>query len=194
MLSSVGRAFHDVGVGALIGGNLFARIAMHPALAEISDERERGRVLNRSWRSYGTVNSLALGAVVVGWAGARLDEASPRMLSGRERDLAIAKDVAVAAVAVTGVASAVVGVRFAGSAPAGAVPMETGDRASARASEDATRRKQWLNAMGAAHLFSAVGLAAVNAGLSQTNFRRPPARRLLRRRYGDRGLGRYVFG
>lgn len=183
-LSSLGRGLHDVGVAALIGGNLFARTAMHPALAEISDERERGRVLNRSWRRYGKVNTIALGAVVAGWAGARLDEASPPMLSGRERDLALAKDAAVASVAVTGVLSAVLGIRFSSSEPAGAVPMETGDRTSPQASHTAARRKRWVNAMGAAHLLSAVGLAAINAGLSQANFRRPPARRLLRRRYG----------
>ena len=183
-LSSIGRAAHDIGLAALIGGNLFARIAMHPSLAEISDERERGRVLNTTWRRYGTVNLIALATVVAGWAGARLDEASPRMLSGRERDFALAKDGAVLLVAVTGIAVAVQGMRFARSEPGGAVPLETGDRTSARASEVAARRKRWVNVLGSAHLASALGLAAVNAALSQTGFRRPPARRVLRRRYG----------
>lgn len=183
-LSSIGRAAHDIGLAALIGGNLFARIAMHPSLAEISDERERGRVLSATWRRYGTVNLIALATVVAGWAGARLDEASPRMLSGRERDFALAKDGAVLLVAVTGIAVAVQGMRFARSEPGGAVPLETGDRTSARASEVAARRKRWVNVLGSAHLASALGLAAVNAALSQTGFRRPPARRVLRRRYG----------
>ena len=151
-LSSVGRAGHEVGLGALIGGNLFARVGMHPSLSEISDERERGKVLNRSWRRYGTVNLVALGAVVGGWAGARVDEASPRMLSGRERALAIGKDVAVAAVAVTGIAAAVEGMRFAGSEAEGAVPLETGDRTSPDASTTAARRKRRINAIGTAHL------------------------------------------
>jgi len=183
-LSAVGRASHEIGIGALIGGNLFARTAMHPSLTEISDERERGRVLNRSWRRYGTVNSIALAAVVAGWAGARLEEARPRMLSGRERRLAVGKDLAVAAVAVTGVASAVLGVRFSADAPEGSVPMKDGDHTAAEASDEAARRKRWLNRVGAANLASAVSLAAINASLSQTNFRRPPVRRLLRRSYG----------
>jgi len=183
-LSAVGRASHEIGIGALIGGNLFARTAMHPSLTEISDERERGRVLNRSWRRYGTVNSIALAAVVAGWAGARLEEARPRMLSGRERNLAVGKDLAVAAVAVTGVASAVLGVRFSADAPEGSVPMKDGDHTAPEASDEAARRKRWLNRVGAANLASAVSLAAINASLSQTNFRRPPVRRLLRRSYG----------
>lgn len=182
-LSSLGRAAHDVGLGAIIGGNLFARTAMHPALADISDERERGVVLNRSWRRYGTVNLLALGAVVGGWAGARADETSPRMLSGRERDLAVAKDVAVAAVAVTGIAAAVEGMRFAGTEPKGAVPLEDGDHTAVGAKAESARRKRRVSAVGVAHLLSAVGLAGINAALSQAGFRRPPARRLLRRNY-----------
>lgn len=183
-LSSIGRAGHDIGLGAIIGGNLFARVGMHPALAEISDERERGRVLNRAWRRYGAVNLVALTAVVGGWAGARADEARPRGLSGRERSLALAKDGAVALVAVTGIAAAAQGMQFAGSEPGGAVPLETGDRVSAHASESAARRKRRINAIGTAHLASALGLAVVNAALSQAGFRRPPVRRVLRRRYG----------
>ena len=183
-LSSLGRAGHDIGLGALIGGNLFARMAMHPALTEISDEGERGKVLNRSWRRYGTVNLVALGAVVGGWAGARADEARPGGLSGRERGLAVAKDVAVAAVAATGIAAAAQGMRFAGSEPDGAVPLETGDRTSAAASATAGRRKRRINRIGSAHLVSALGLAGINAAMSQAGFRRPPVRRVWRRRYG----------
>ncbi len=46
----------------------------------------------------------------------------------------------------------------------------------------AKRRKQRLNALGAASLAAEVALVGVNAALGQQNFRRPPARRLLRRR------------
>jgi hypothetical protein len=182
-LSSLGRAGHDVGVGAMIGGYLFARAAMHPALTEVSDERERGKVLNRSWQRYGPIDLASVAAVVIGWGGARLDEASPRMLSQRERKLALAKDVAVAAVAATGIAGAVEGNRFARSQPDGAVPMESGDRTAAAAPDAAHAHKRRVNALGIAHLASAIGLAAINASLAQANFRRPPARRLLRRRY-----------
>ena len=183
LVSSLGRAAHDTAVGALVGGNLFARLAMHPSLAHISDPRERGKVLNHSWRRYGTVNSAALAAVVLGWGGARLGEARPSLLSPRERRLALAKDAAVGVVAVTGIASAATGMRFARTAPDGAVPMQTGDVSSEGAGEEAQRLKKALNVLGSLHLASAITLAGVNAALSQANFRRPPARRLLRRRY-----------
>src|SRR3954465_7906701 len=71
-ISSAGRAAHDISLGALIGGNLFARTAMHPSLALVTDPRDRGRVVNTAWRRYGVVNSLALSSLVAGWLPARL--------------------------------------------------------------------------------------------------------------------------
>jgi hypothetical protein len=84
-VSSVGRAAHDAGLAALLGGNLYGRLAMHPSLGEISDSSERGKVLNHAWRRYSWVNSLSLLAIVSGWAGARAGEARPGQLSARER-------------------------------------------------------------------------------------------------------------
>jgi hypothetical protein len=182
-ISSAGRAAHDVGLAAMLGGNLFGRVAMHPALARVSDERERGEVLNNAWRRYGTVNSLGLAAVLAGWAGARLGESQPQYLNDRERTLATAKDVAVGAVALTGVASAIQGVRFARACPDGAVPMDDGTSTNADTPAGAVRQKRMLNILSAASVVSEVALAAINASLAQANFRRPPARRLLKRSY-----------
>src|SRR5919199_838229 len=116
-LSQVGRAAHDLGLAGLLGGNLFGRLALHPSVTTISDEADRGRVVNAAWRRYGTINSLSLLAVIAGWAGARADEAGDRRLSPAERRLARAKDVLVAGVAVTGLATAAEGIRFAKRAP-----------------------------------------------------------------------------
>jgi hypothetical protein len=182
-VSSAGRAAHDLALAALIGGNLFGRVAMHPALADVSDTSERGRVLNRAWRRYGTVNSLALATLVAGWLPARLNETRPRWLSRRERGLATAKDVAVGAVALTGLASAAGGVGFAQQAPGGAVPMQSGRDPAPDTPTTAARLKHVVNALGALNLAAEVSLLAINAALAQTGFRRPPLRRVLRQRY-----------
>lgn len=182
-ISSAGRAAHDLALAALIGGNLFGRVAMHPALADIGDTSERGKVLNRAWRRYGTVNSLALVTLVAGWLPARLGEAHSRWLSPRERGLARAKDVAMAAVVATGLASAASGVGFSQQAPEGAVPMSSGHDPAPETPACAARIKQLVNALGAANLAAEVALLATNSSLAQANFRRPPLRRLLRRRY-----------
>lgn len=178
-LSQVGRAAHDVGLAGMLGGNLFGRLALHPSVTEIADKTERGKLVNTAWRRYGTVNSLSLLAVVGGWAGARAQEAAPDQLSPAERRLAVAKDVLVAAVAVTGVATAVEGIRFSRQAPGGAIPLDDGDHTAPEASDEQRATKRRLNILGLASLTTEVGLVAVNAALAQEGFRRPPRRRAL---------------
>jgi uncharacterized membrane protein len=180
-LSKLGRAAHDVGMAGLLGGNLFARLALHPSVTEIRDEAERGKVVNAAWRRYGTINSLSLLAIGAGWIGARAEESKNANLSPTERKLAYAKDALVAAVAVTGIASGVQGMRFAKQAPDGAVPLTDGDHAAPSATDTQKRMKRRLSAIGLANLASEIGLVAVNASLAQQNFRRPPARRFFRR-------------
>jgi len=176
--SQLGRAASEIGMAGLLGGALFGRLALHPALVGISDPAERGKVLNASWRRYGMVNSLSLAAVVAGWVGARAAEARDENLSAREQRLARVKDGFVAASALTGVATAVQGNRFAHSAPAGAVPLRDGDHTTAGATDEQARRKRVVSLLGLASIGANVGLVAANAALAQENFRRPPARRL----------------
>src|SRR3954447_12172760 len=161
-VSQAGRAAHDLGLAGLLGGTLFGRLALHPAVTAISDPRERGEVVNAAWRRYGVVNAIGLGALVTGWAGARVAEARDRELTPRERSLARAKDGLVALTALTGIASAVEGMRFARQAPDGAVPLRDGDHTTADASAEAQTLKRRLNALGVATMMSEAGLVAVN--------------------------------
>lgn len=177
-VSMIGRAASEVGMAGLLGGTLFGRLALHPAVIEISDERERGRVVNAAWRRYGTINSLSLLAVVGGWLGARADEARDSNLSDRERRLARGKDAFVLAATATGLATMVEGIRFSRMAPRGGVPLTDGDHTSPAASDRQARSKRRLNVLGIASLAADLGLVAVDATLSQENFRRPPARRM----------------
>jgi len=181
VLSQVGRAAHDAGLAGLLGGNLFGRFALHPSVTEISDPAERGKLVNAAWRRYGAINSLSLLAVTTGWAGARLQEATDGKLSPAERRLARAKDVLVGVVAVTGLATAAEGMRFAKTAPRGAVPLRDGDHAAEQASEASRRSKRRVSTLGAVSMGAEAALMAVNAALNQRNFRRPPARRLIPR-------------
>jgi hypothetical protein len=178
-VSQVGRAAHDIGLAGLLGGNLFGRLALHPSVTQISDKAERGKLVNAAWRRYGMVNSVSLLAVLSGWVGARAKEAAPRQLSPAERRLAVAKDALVGVVSVTGVATAIEGVRFARQAPFGAVPLEDGDHTAPEASEAQRKTKRRLNALGLASLAAEISLVGLNAALAQQGFRRPPRRRTL---------------
>jgi hypothetical protein len=184
VVASAGRSAQDLALAALIGGNLFGRMAMHPALTEVSDQAERGKVLNRAWRRYGVVNSMALGTLVAGWLPMRLTGTRSRRLGPLERRLVLAEDLALGAVVVTGLASAAGGVGFSHQAPGGAVPMTSGHDPAPETPARAARIKRVLNALGAANLTARVALLAVNSALVQANLRRPPLRRALRRRSG----------
>jgi len=182
LVTRTGRAAHELGLAGLLGGALFGRLALHPAVERISDPSERGEVVNAAWRRYGFVNSLSLAAVAFGWAGARAAEAANRNLTPAERRLARVKDGLVGALVVSGVASAIEGVRFSHAAPGGAVPLADGSHASVETPEPAARLKQRLNGLGAVTLAAEVGIVAVNAALAQENFRRPAVRRRVRLR------------
>jgi len=182
-VSAVGRAWHDLSVGALVGSNLFAQVGWHPALREVSDEAVRGRVTNEAWRRYGVVNGLSLLGIVSGWLGARAFEAQPDKLTKRERRIATAKDVLTGVIAVTGLASAALGMRFYEIADDGGVPMRDGGHTSGQASPTATRMKRTLTALSRIQLASALSLGVVQAGMAQVNYRRPPLKRVFRRTY-----------
>jgi hypothetical protein len=135
----VANAAQDVGIALLLGGNFFGRRAMHPALEWVTSPAERGKVTNEAWRRYGVFNSIGLAGVVGGWAVERGTDSTIRP-----------QDLAVAAVAITGIASAIEGVRFGRAAPGGAVPMRSGSEPSAETPPPAARTKRLLNALGQA--------------------------------------------
>jgi hypothetical protein len=167
LVGRAGRTAQDLGLAGLLGGTLFGRMALHPAVANISDPRERGEVVNAAWRRYGAVNALALGAVTAG----RFVEA-PARRSAVERRLGLVKDGLVCALVASGVASAVEGVRFGRSAPGGAVPLADGSTAAPEAPAGAARLKRRLNVLGAVTMAAEVGLVVVDAALADAAVRR----------------------
>ena len=173
---------HDLGAAGLLGGSLFGRFALHPAVGGIRDKAERGKVVNAAWRRYGTINALSLAAVTAGWLSARATETRPALLSRREESLSRGKDGLLAAVAVSGIATAWSGIRFSRLAPGGAVPLEDGDTPAYETTREGARLKRRLNRLGALTTAAEVGFVAVNAALAQEGHSRPPVRRALTRR------------
>ncbi len=171
-----GQVAQDASLAALLGGNLFGRVAMHPALAAVADKAERGKVLNQAWRRYGTVNSLAVAGLVAGWVSARRDERGPLWTSRRRSTLVLAKDVAVGAVVVTGLASAAGGIGFAQQAPDGAVPMDSGSEPAVETPPRAAKLKRAVNLLARLNLAAELSLVAVNGLLTRSTSRRLVAR------------------
>lgn len=108
-LSSAAWIAHDVGLATALGGTLFGREALHPALREgIDDQQDRDRVADAAWRRFSWVNLAAHGAMAATWFAGR------SMLTGREvnrraRPLTVAKDALITASLATGIASVIMG-------------------------------------------------------------------------------------
>src|SRR4051795_2559442 len=180
-LANTTRAAHDVGLAAWLGGAMFGKIALNPSLQRITDHAERGSVANAAWTGYNAVNAAGLGAAALGWGAARLTEANPANLSGREKALSTAKDGLMAAAVLTGIANGVQGVRLTKQAPEGAVPIETGTKPAADTPPKAAKIQRSLELLGNLNIVTGVALVAVNAVLAQTDHSRPAKRRALTR-------------
>jgi hypothetical protein len=180
-LANTTRAAHDVGLAAWLGGAMFGKIALNPSLERITSHAERGSVSNAAWNGYNAVNAAGLGAAALGWGAARLTEANPANLSGREKALSTAKDGLMAAAVLTGLANGVQGVRLAKQAPEGAVPIETGTKPAADTPPKAAKLQRSLELLGNVNIAAGVALVAVNAVLAQTDHSRPAKRRAFTR-------------
>lgn len=107
-LSTAAWIAHDLGLAASIGGALFGRVALDPALKQISDPAERDQVNEAAWGRYGKVSLISHLAIAASWLVGRT------MLSGREvsasaRSLTRAKDVLVGVSVASVAGSAILG-------------------------------------------------------------------------------------
>src|SRR5688572_13375997 len=100
-LSTAAWLVHDMGLAATIGGTLFGRVALQPALYKIGLPEERDLVSAAAWKRFSWINVLSHAAFAVPWLVGRT------ILSGTEvsvkaRELTKAKDMFVIASVVTG--------------------------------------------------------------------------------------------
>jgi hypothetical protein len=65
--SRTGKVAHDLGLSTWFGGTLFGQVSLNPAVSSISDERERGRVLNEAWARFQAANLPAMLSTLLGW-------------------------------------------------------------------------------------------------------------------------------
>jgi hypothetical protein len=186
-LANTTRAAHDVGLAAWLGGAMFGKFAHNPSLVNISSRSERGKVANAAWNGYNAVNAAGLGAAALGWGAARLTEAAPANLTGREKSLSTAKDGLMVAAVLTGIANGVQGARLAKQDPDGAVPVETGTKPAGETPPKAAKIQRSLEMLGNLNILSGVALVGVNAVLAQTDHSRPAKRRALTRSSSPNG-------
>lgn len=107
-LSTAAWAAHDVSLATAMGGVVFGRAALAPALDEIASPGERDRVSAEAWSRFAWLNLAAHGVMAATWLAGRT-VLSGKEVSGRARTLTLVKDGLIVGSLLTGVASNVVG-------------------------------------------------------------------------------------
>lgn len=163
-LSSAAWMIHDVGLATAIGGTLFGREALQPALSEIPDRHERDQVSAAAWRRFSWLNLAGHVAVAATWMVGRT------MLSGRSvsqtaRTLTLAKDVLVVASLATGLSSMILG-RVLGERTAHDGRIATRSTGESDPAPSTVRLRRAIGVLGIANLAANLGVMGVTSALS----------------------------
>ena len=126
MSSRAGKVAHDLGLSTWFGGTLFGQVSLNPAVKTISDQRERGRVLNEAWARFQAANIPAMLSTLLGWQLGGVRDASELRAPGLTRT----KDILLGGAAFNTVASALLGASTAAISRGGATPVRSGTRPS----------------------------------------------------------------
>lgn len=168
--STTALALHDIGLATSFGGNLFGRLALHPAMKNISDEQERGEVVHSAWQRFNALNLIGHGLFAVTWFVGR------GMLGGRQidestRGLVLAKDILIGTALASGITSGVAGMVGMRDPNTGApAPLdEDGDVAEtapepARISDTVTKIASTVNLLSLAGVLATTALLVMKAG------------------------------
>jgi uncharacterized membrane protein len=168
-LSTAAWLVHDMGLAATIGGTLFGRVALQPALYKVALPEERDLVSAAAWKRFSWINVLSHVAFAVPWFVGRT------VLSGNEvsmkaRELTKAKDILVLASLVTGVSSVMLGRSLAkrGMQGRGAQAVKEGERFghSERDIKRTRRIKRATGFLGFLNLLATAGVGAVTTLLA----------------------------
>src|SRR3712207_8679977 len=86
--SRAGKVAHDLCLSTWFGSTLFGQVSLNPTVSAISDEGERGRVLNEAWARFQAANIPAMLSALLGWrlGGVRDDSElrAPRLTRAKD--------------------------------------------------------------------------------------------------------------
>jgi hypothetical protein len=161
-LSSAAWAVHDVGLATAIGGTLFGRAALEPALHEIKSADERDRVSAGAWQRFSWLNLGGHAVMAATWLIGRT-MLSGREVSGTARTLTKVKDGLVVASLLTGVTSIFLGRRLALRSRRGIGPAHARESNGDREARRTRAIERAVGGLGIANLITNVGIAAITA-------------------------------
>jgi hypothetical protein len=142
--SRAGKVAHNLGLSTWFGGTLFGQVSLNPTVSSISDQRERGRVLNEAWARFQAANMPAMLSTLLVWRLGGVRDDSQLRAPGLTR----AKDVLLGGAAFNTVASALLGASTAASSRGGATPVRSGTKPSRQTPPEAALAMRLLRFTG----------------------------------------------
>jgi hypothetical protein len=170
-------AIHNLALATAFGGPLFAKAALRPAvIAEIKNEKERGKVLMCAWEKYSRINVPANILFATTWLVERKG-ISKLHVDGHTQKLVAFKDLLVAGAFLTGMANVAVGKMAARDYPDG-IPVSNAPTTDLKLE----KYRHYFHVMGPANLIltgAALAVGPAIAGSIIRSQRRGLLRRLL---------------
>jgi uncharacterized membrane protein len=157
--SRTGKVAHDLGLSTWFGGTLFGQLSLNPAVSSISDQRERGRVLNEAWARFQAANLPAMLSTLLGWRLGGVRDDSQKRAPGLTRT----KDLLLGGAAFNTIASALLGASAAASSRGGATPVRSGTKPSRRTPPEAALAVRLLRLTGNGSLVLLAATVVVSA-------------------------------
>jgi hypothetical protein len=162
--SKTGKVAHDLGLSAWFGGTLFGQVSLNPAVSAISDQRERGQVLNEAWGRFQAANLPAMLSTLLGWRLGGVRDDSEMRAPGLTR----AKDVLLGGAAFNTLASAILGASTAAVSRGGATPVRSGTKPSPQTPSGAALALRLLRFTGNGSLVLLAATVVVSALIEAT--------------------------
>jgi hypothetical protein len=169
--STTAWALHDLGLATTLGGVLYGRTAMHPAVKEVSDPKERGELIRSAWQRFNTINLVSHLAFGATWLIGRAT-INGRSIGKNTRNLVYVKDGLVITALVSGLISMAAGA-FGIKEPSGDAPrtddeghVSAGASRQAKVAEIVTGVSGILNFAAVAATIGVTAVLAMSAGRS----------------------------
>lgn len=160
---------HNLSLAVAYGGPLYGKLALGPAVKEISSEQERGKVLETAWNKFAPVHLAAHGVFTASWLVLR-KMAKDRNLGKNAEKLLMVKDTLVAGALLTGVATNVANKMMQREFPQG-VPVTSGEQPSPNTPPQGARFQRFFSVMGPLNLALIAGAIVVGPVLAVEAFR-----------------------
>lgn len=141
MSSLLIRSLHDLGAAAWFGGSLMGAVGLNGATSQAHDPAERTRLSSLGWAAWAPVQTVAIGAHLIGGVGELLDNRNRVKAHGPTQANSVAKTVLTAAAMGVTAYSGALGKKVADLADEGA---EGATEPSPRASSELKAAQQQL--------------------------------------------------